>query len=208
MTAAVSPDVDRLQDRLLQAALARLADTPAEQLSLRQIAQELGVSHQAPYVHFGSRKRFLAAVAGAGMAQATRQARAAISAAPDDPAARLHALADAYLAFIREHPHVHDLANGPTVAKADHPLLQQAAIEYWNLLHDTIADCQPSRTTEGETLRRAAVTWSTVYGISRLSAFGQLPASIPATADQLVHDAIDQLLAGWHHRKQEPSHGT
>jgi hypothetical protein len=88
-------------------------------------------------------------------------------------------------------PHVHDLANGPTVAKADHPLLQQAAIEYWNLLHDTIADCQPSRTTEGETLRRAAVTWSTVYGISRLSAFGQLPASIPATADQLVHDAID-----------------
>lgn len=43
------------------------------------------------------------------------------------------------------------------------------------------------------------MTWSTVYGISRLSAFGQLPASVPASADELVHGAIDQLIAGWQH---------
>lgn len=208
MTASISPDVDRLEDRLLQAALARLADAPAEQLSLRRIAQDLGVSHQAPYVHFGSRKRFLAAVAGAGMAQATQLARAAISASANDPSVRLHALADAYLAFIREHPHVHDLANGPTIAKADHPLLQQAAIEYWDLLHDTIADCQPSGTTNAEILRRSAVTWSTVYGISRLSAFGQLPASVPASASQLIHDAIDQLIAGWQQTHGHPRQET
>jgi len=44
------------------------------------------------------------------------------------------------------------------------------------------------------------VTWATVYGISRLSAFGQLPASVPASADDLIHDAIDQLIAGWQQR--------
>lgn len=197
MTSSASPDADRLEAKLVRAALARLVDAPAEQLSLRRVAQDLGVSHQAPYVHFGSRKQFLAAVAGTGMAHATEQARAMLAAAANNPSARLHALADAYLAFIREHPHLHDLANGPTVAKADHPLLQQAAIEYWDLLHDTIADCQPQRTLEAEILRRAAVTWATVYGISRLSAFGQLPASVPASADQLIHDAIDQLNAGW-----------
>jgi AcrR family transcriptional regulator len=194
---SASGDQDRLESRLVRAALERLADAPAEQLSLRRVAQEIGVSHQAPYVHFGSRRRFLAAVAGAGMAGAAERARAVLAAAEDHPSARLHALADAYLAFIREHPHVHDLANGPTVAKADHPLLQQAAIDYWDLLHDAIAACQPQGTSEGEVLRRAAVTWATVYGISRLSAFGQLPASIPASADQLVHGAIDQLIAGW-----------
>jgi AcrR family transcriptional regulator len=194
---SASGDQDRLESRLVRAALERLADAPAEQLSLRRVAQEIGVSHQAPYVHFGSRRRFLAAVAGAGMAGAAERARAVLAAAEDHPSARLHALADAYLAFIREHPHVHDLANGPTVAKADHPLLQQAAIEYWDLLHDAIAACQPRGTSEGEVLRRAAVTWATVYGISRLSAFGQLPASIPASAEQLVHGAIDQLIAGW-----------
>lgn len=193
----------RLELRLLRAALTRLADTPAERLSLRRVAQDLGVSHQAPYVHFGSRKRFLAAVAGTGMSEATEHARVVMAAAGEDPRSRLHALADAYLGFIREQPHVHDLANGPTVAKADHPLLQQAAIEYWDLLHDTIAACQPQGTLESEVLRRAAVTWSTVYGISRLSAFGQLPASVPATADELIHDAIDQLIAGWHQDKPD-----
>ncbi len=199
-----SPNEDgRLESRLLRSALAHLADAPAEQLSLRQVAQDLGVSHQAPYVHFGSRKRFLAAVAGTGMAEATERARTRLASAGDDPASRLHVLADAYLRFIREQPHVHDLANGPTVAKADHPLLQQAAIEYWDLLHDTIAACQPQGTPEAEVLRRAAVTWSTVYGISRLSAFGQLPASVPATADELIHAAIDQLIAGWNQHQPD-----
>jgi AcrR family transcriptional regulator len=197
---------DRLGPRLLRSALNQLVDTPAEQLSLRRIAQHLGVSHQAPYVHFGSRKRFLAAVAGQGMAEATVRARAMLAAAEDNPGAQLHALADAYLAFIRDQPHVHDLANGPTIAKADHPLLQRAAIEYWDLLHDTVASCQPRGTSEAEVLRRAAVTWSTVYGISRLSAFGQLPASIPASADELVHEAIDQLIAGWRHGAGEQRH--
>ena len=79
----------------------------------------------------------------------------------------------------------------------DDPVLQQAAIRYWDLLHDTIAACQPEGTPEAEVLRRAAVTWATVYGISRLSAFGQLPASVSASADELIHDAIDQLIAGW-----------
>ena len=201
-----SGDDTRLESRLLRAALAHLTDTPAEHLSLRRVAQDLGVSHQAPYVHFGSRKRFLAAVAGTGMAEATERARVVMAAAGAEPRSQLHALADAYLGFIREQPHVHDLANGPTVAKADHPLLQQAAIEYWDLLHDTIAACQPQGTSEAEVLRRAAVTWSTVYGISRLSAFGQLPASVPATADELIHDAIDQLIAGWH--QDQPDAGN
>ena len=197
MTESGFGDDERLESRLMRAALDRLAGAPVEQLSLRQVAQDLGVSHQAPYVHFGSRQAFLAAVAGTGMTAATERARAAVAAADDHPPARLHALTDAYLAFIREQPHVHDLANGPIVAKADHPLLQRAAIEYWGLLHDTIAACQPTGTSEAEILRRAAVTWATVYGISRLSAFGQLPASVPASADELVHGAIDQLIHGW-----------
>ena len=204
MTEPAPDDEDRLEARLLRAALDRLADTPADRLSLRQVAQDLGVSHQAPYVYFGSRRALLAAVAGKGMAEATVRARAMVAAAGVDPSNRLHALADAYLAFIRERPHVHDLANGPIVAKRDHPLLQQAAIDYWNLLHDTIAACQPEGTPEAEILRRAAVTWATVYGISRLSAFEQIPHSVPGSAHDLIHQAIDQLVAGWHQNSGTP----
>ena len=208
MARSTAGDDERLDARLLRAALKRLDDAPAEQLSLRQVAQEVGVSHQAPYVHFGSRRAFLAAVAGTGMAEATAHAHAMVAAADAHPSARLHALADAYLAFIRGQPHLHDLANGPAVAKSDHPLLQQAAIRYWDLLNDTVAACQPDGTPEAEILRRAAVTWATVYGISRLSAFGQFPASVAASADELIHAAIDQLITGWQQGHGPPPRPT
>lgn len=186
-----------LPQDLVATALDLLSREPAERLSMRRVAQSLGVSHQAPYVHFGSKRRFLAAVAGAGLQQAADQARVALDAAPDDPPQRLHALADAYVAFVRTRPHVHDLAYGPLVAKTDHPTLQRAAIDYWNLLHDTVESCQPEGTNEADTLRRSTAAWATVYGIARLAAMNQIPNSVPGDMLSLVHEAIDTLHHGW-----------
>jgi AcrR family transcriptional regulator len=188
---------ESLDQRLVAAALTVLADTPAEDLSLRHVAQQLGVSHQAPYVHFGSRRRFLAAVAGAGLREAADEAAAAVDAAGEEPVARLKALARAYLSFIRARPHVHDLAYGPSVAKSDHPMLQEAAIRYWSLLHDCVSGCQPPGVGETEVLRRAAATWGAVYGIARLGAFQQIPDSVPADVDALVEVTLEALFAGW-----------
>lgn len=190
-------ELDPLDQRLVHAALDRLAQHGVEHLSMRQVAHELGVSHQAPYVHFGSKRAFLAAVAGVGLQQAADDARSQVAAAGPDARVRLHALVDAYLHFIRARPHVHDLAYGPTVVKSDHPALQQAAIEYWGLLHQVVADCQPAATSEAEVLRRCAAVWGTVYGIARLAAFQQIPASVPDPAHRLVHDALDWQLVGW-----------
>jgi AcrR family transcriptional regulator len=186
-----------LGDQLLRAALESLAHEPAERLSLRRVAQTVGVSHQAPYVHFGDKRRFLAAVAGMGVQEAADQAANAMAAAESDPGARLHALADSYIAFIRNRPHVHDLAYGPLVAKTDHPRLQQAAIAYWNLLHDAVADCQPPGTSEADVLRGCAAIWGTVYGIARLAALHQIPRSVPSEFDRLIHQALDTLRLGW-----------
>ncbi len=196
----VEPDEHdtELGTRLLYAALERLATTPADALSMRGVAQDLGVSHQAPYVHFGSKRRFLAAAAGVGLQQAAEQAAAAMAAAGEDPRARLHSLADSYLAFIRTHPHVHDLAYGPAVDKQDHPLLQQAAIAYWGLLHDAVAACQPPGTSEAEVLSRSATVWGTTCGIARLAIFRQIPTSVSTDADDLVRAALDALISGWH----------
>lgn len=193
---------ESLDARLVSAALEALAGTPADALSLRQLAHGLGVSHQAPYVHFGSRRRFLAAVAGAGLQQAASEASAAVAVAGQDPRRRLQTLARSYLDFIRTRPHVHDLAYGPTVAKRDHPLLQHAAIAYWALLRDTVAACQPPGISEEEILRRSTAAWGTVYGIARLSAFHRIPASVPTDIDGLIHTALDALMAGWQTRRR------
>lgn len=185
---------ETLQERLVRTGLELLAHQPAEQLSLRQLAQRLDISHQAPYVHFGSKRRFLAAVAGAGLRRATERAAAAIVKV-SEPCTRLHAFVDAYLHFIRVQPHVHDLVYGPLVATADHPLLQQATVEYWNLLRETVAACQPEGVGEDEILRRSAVTWGALYGITRLAALDLAPVSGDRFA--LVHEAVDMLRRAW-----------
>ena len=186
-----------LEEQLIEAALRLLIDEPAEALSLRRVAHEVGVSHQAPYVHFNNRRSFLAAVAGTGLQAAADQAAAALAVSANDPARRLHALMEAYISFIRDRPHVHDLAYGPLVAKSDHPRLQQAANTYWNLLHDSVEACQPGGTPEPELLRRCAAAWGTVYGIARLSALDQIPKSVPGSIDGLLHEALDTLRLGW-----------
>jgi AcrR family transcriptional regulator len=184
--------------RLVNAALEALTEAPSDTLSLRLIAKELDVSHQAPYVHFGSKRRFLAAVAGVGLHQAFEEAEATVSAAGPVPLDRLQALARSYLSFICRRPHVHDLAYGPVVAKRDHPLLQAAATAYWTLLQDTVEACQPPGTGENEVLRRCAIVWGAVYGIARLSTFEQIPHAVPHDTDGLVATALDALVTGWH----------
>ncbi|HEY5858580.1 MAG TPA: TetR/AcrR family transcriptional regulator [Aldersonia sp.] len=186
-----------LADRLIAAALELLQEHPAEQLSIRQVAQRVGVSHQAPYVHFGDRRRFLAAVAGAGLEVAAADAELRVKSAGPEPVSRLRALVRAYLAFVDERPHVHDLAYGPLVAMRDHPRLQSAAAQYWNLLRDTVAANQPAGVSEAEVLRRGATAWATVYGIARLDAAHKIPPSVHADRSQLLDDAIHLLLQGW-----------
>ncbi|MDQ6934615.1 MAG: TetR/AcrR family transcriptional regulator [Actinomycetota bacterium] len=188
---------EALDDRLVTVALELLRSQPADRLSLRQVAQRLGVSHQAPYVNFGDKRTFLAAVAGTGLRQAAQQATAVLADSGGNPLRRLHALVEAYADFIRDYPHVHDLAYGPLVAKADHPGLEAAASAYWDLLHHTVSACQPADTAEAEVLRRCAAAWGTVYGIARLATLRQIPASVPGELRDLLREAVDTLYEGW-----------
>jgi hypothetical protein len=149
-------------------------------------------------VHYGNRRTFLAAVAGVGLAAAVARAREAVDEPGGDVRARMHALAGVYTAFIRSEPHVHDLAFGPMVAMSDHVWLQAAAIDYWNLLVETVAACQPPGVPDGEILNRSTEVWGLVYGIARLDAHRKIPSSVPGDPVDLVHAALDTLYRGWH----------
>jgi len=189
---------DWLGIRMVEATLQMLRAEPVGQLSLRRVAEEVGVSHQAPYVHFGSKRRFLAAVAGVGLARAAEAAETAVAAAGESPIARLRALAGAYTEWVAREPHVHDLDLVLHIDKSEHPWLQAAAIRYWNLLHDTVQACQPPGVSEADVLRRCTIAWGVVYGISRLAALDQVPASVPGDANEHINLALNALYGGWH----------
>ena len=184
--------------RLVEATLQMLRAAPVDQLSLRRVAEQVGVSHQAPYVHFGSKRRFLAAVAGVGLDRAAAAAETRVAAAGESPIARLRALAQAYTEWVALEPHVHDLDLALHIDKSEHPWLQAAAIRYWNLLHDTVEACQPTDVSEADVLRRSTIAWGVVYGISRLAALDQVPAAVPGDASEHIDLALDALYAGWH----------
>lgn len=184
--------------RLVEATLQMLRDAPVNELSLRRVAEQVGVSHQAPYVHFGSKRRFLAAVAGVGLDRAAAAAEQRVAAAGESPIARLQALGVAYTEWVALEPHVHDLDLALGITKNEHPWLQAAAIRYWNLLHDTVEACQPPGVSEPDVLRRCTIAWGVVYGISRLAALNQVPASVPGDANEHIGLALDALYAGWH----------
>ena len=184
--------------RLVEATLQMLRTAPVDQLSLRRVAEQVGVSHQAPYVHFGSKRRFLAAVAGVGLDRAAEAAETKVAAAGESPIKRLRALAQAYTEWVALEPHVHDLDLALHIDKSEHPWLQAAAIRYWNLLHDTVEACQPTGVSEADVLRRCTIAWGVVYGISRLAALDQVPASVPGDASEHIGLALDALYAGWH----------
>jgi AcrR family transcriptional regulator len=186
-----------LEAHLVQAALQRLEVESAETLSIRKLAAQLGVSHQAPYTHFRSRTRFLAAVAGVGLAVVAAEARQAVDAAGKDPFARLLALADHYVAFIERRPHLFDLAYGPSIQMRDHPVLQAAASAYWGLVRECVGACQPEGVPEGEIQNRCAIAANTVYGIARMAAHRKIPAVVRASPHDLVASALRALCAGW-----------
>ena len=186
-----------LEAQLVDLALTRLATVPAERLSMRKLAAEIGVSHQAPYTHFRSRTRFLAAVAGTGLAAVASGAREAVGRAGTDPLERMLALADNYVTFIERQPHLFDLAYGPSIQMRDHRALQTAAIAYWTLLRDVVGACQPGNVSDDEIQNRCEIAASTVYGIARMGAHQKIPRIVGASPRELVAAALKTMNAGW-----------
>lgn len=93
-----------LANALVQDALDFLKENPAEDLSLRELAERAGVSPRAPYVHFPSKQHLLKAIAARGFAELTeRSVRAGFD---------LDQLGEVYVDFAVENQHLFRLMFG------------------------------------------------------------------------------------------------
>ena len=71
---------------------------------MREVAREAGVSHQAPYHHFGDREAILAAIAAEGFAKLQQELERAAASTGDDAAKAVEAMGCAYVDFALRHP--------------------------------------------------------------------------------------------------------
>ena len=91
-----------LRERCVSEALKIIAESGLPNLSLREVARRLSVSHQAPYKHFSSREHLLAVSIGRSYEALGKSIEERVRAV--NPAEDLRAIGEAYLRFARENP--------------------------------------------------------------------------------------------------------
>ena len=186
-----------LREALVASAQARIEKDGPDALSMRDLAQSLGVSPAAPYRHFPDRKALLEEVASRGFADLDAAYRAARAGA-NDPVAAMRGVARAYLALAFGRPGLFQLMFGSDILGATGPpALLEAAGQAWESLFATVQALEPG--ADIATAKRRAITgWSTLHGFIALVQGGRLKGFMtePLTESDLLEAIIDKTLRG------------
>lgn len=182
-----------LRTALLEAAERSLREHGADQLTLRELAREAGVSHTAHRRHFADRQALLDALAETGFARLHEQLRAALDTAGPEFESRLHAAAEAYLRFATEDAALLELMFARKHRDGADALVTAASAPF-GLMKDLIEQGQADGVLEpGDPQRVGVVLFATLQGIATLIN-GDLLA--PGLRKGIVQSAVDQFLRG------------
>ena len=182
-----------LRTALLAQAERTVRDRGVQDLSLRELAREVGVSHGAPRRHFPDRQALLDALAETGFERLGAELRDAVERAGGDFPARLAATATAYIRFATRDPALLELM---FAGKHREPAgtLHAAAERAFSVLFELIQQGQADGILEsGEPERVGLVLFATVQGIAALVTGGMVDAG---QLDELVDDSIAHFLRG------------
>lgn len=165
---------------LLAAAERLLKNGQISALSLRAIAENAGLSRQAPYNHFEDKADLLAELAKQGFERLTQELLAV--GGTNDPRDLLAKAGAVYLRFARERPALFQLMfSRDLVELREHPSTMEAAKGSYDVLKQAVARAVP----ESQVPERALAAWSMVHGYAVLEANGAVAkddAGVPARA--------------------------
>jgi len=176
------------RDAIVTAAGDLLDEAGPEAVTLRAVAQRVGVSHNAPYKHFADKEALLAAVAAAEL-------RRRADAAPKpgrDPVAELKRMARDYVRWAVRHPARFKLTFG-SWTRHD-PDLGEAAHAARMRFVDAVAAAQGAGALPaGDPERVAALLLALGHGAADLALGGHLSRDGKGHADP--EDLVDDLFA-------------
>ncbi|MBS0359888.1 MAG: TetR/AcrR family transcriptional regulator [Proteobacteria bacterium] len=184
-----------LREALVAAAQAAVETSGPEALSLRDLAQSLGVSTAAPYRHFPDRRALLDEVAARGFADLDAAYRAARAGAPN-PRAAMRETARAYLNLAFSRPGLFRLMFASDALGVDaSPALLAAAGQAWESLYAAARAAEPDADLAA-VKRRAITGWSTLHGFITLVQGGRLKGFMtePLSEAELLEAVLDKSL--------------
>jgi AcrR family transcriptional regulator len=182
-----------LRTALLAQAERTVRDRGVQDLSLRELAREVGVSHGAPRRHFPDRQALLDALAQSGFERLGADLRRAVDSAGSDFQARLQATAAAYIRFATRDAALLELMFAGK-HREQTGALNEAAERAFSVLLELIEQGQTDGVLEaGSPERVGLVLFATIQGIAALVTGGMVEAE---QVDGLVADAIAHFLRG------------
>jgi AcrR family transcriptional regulator len=182
-----------LRTALLDRAERTVRERGVQDLSLRELAREVGVSHAAPRRHFADRQALLDALAEAGFERLGSELRSAVAGAGEDFQARLEATAAAYIRFATADPALLELMFAGK-HREQSGRLNEAAERAFSVMLELIQQGQADGILQsGEPERVGLVLFATIQGIAALVSGGMVDAG---QLDELVADAIAHFLRG------------
>jgi AcrR family transcriptional regulator len=176
---------------LLEQAERTLAD--GGDLSLRDLARQVGVSHAAPRRHFAGKQALLDALAEDGFERLGTELRAAMAEAENFDA-RLLAFARTYVRFATEHAALLELMFAGKHRPGAADSLREAADRAFEAPLALIAEGQArGEVVPGDPEQVALVAWATLQGLATMINSEMLPA---AALDDTVALAVEQICSG------------
>ncbi len=183
MSAAALDDAARpLRDRLVEAALAILADEGIEAVSLRAIARRAGVSHGAPLRHFKSFSDLLAEVAAHGFRLLEANLREAAEAAPAGAGSleRMRSLTGAYVHTAVDHAALFGLMFRPDMLDVENERFGHDSAAAFDRVVGSVRALQDVGWRSSEDTRLlAGIVWAHVHGLATLWASGAFLGPVP-----------------------------
>lgn len=191
---------------LIETALALVTEEQDWSFSIRELARRAGVSHHAPYRHFGDRQDVLGAVAVVGFERLREglQQSVAVDAAPE---AMIEAIGRTYVRLGLENPALYRLMFGVALAEAGAaarpPIVRQAGAEARAVLVEAIRQgarvgvfASVSADSEEDQVLAAHAFWSGMHGLTMLAIDDLMARGVKAddVLDKLLRTMIEGLL--------------
>ncbi|MBU3683761.1 MAG: TetR/AcrR family transcriptional regulator [Phycisphaerales bacterium] len=167
--------VTELREQVLASSLALIEEQGVAALSLREVARRAGVSHQAPYHHFGSKDALVAELVGRGFTRLSEMLESA-ERTRGTPARRLRLAARAYVDFALANPAAFRIMFRPELADLSAcPSAGAAGSRAYSVLVRLVDENFRGPRVGPDRLEAiTTMHWSMVHGLSTLLLDGSL----------------------------------
>ncbi len=186
-----------LREKVIKAAVKYVADNGPDGLSFRQIAADAGVSHQAPYHHFGDRSAIFGEIALEGFRKF-----AVVMGAParaDEDTENCVRLCERYVDFaIANKGHFRVMFRADLCQMHESPETQKAADDAFATLLEAVSEMVGDSASIDEIRVQATAMWSLAHGLATLIIDGPLENKIGKVSDRraLVRSVAQRAAEG------------